>query len=130
MLKKTRLHIYKELYKNAKYGTQELIIAKKQPFFDEKLSESVGKPKELWNTLKSLGMLKKTVVSNFNANDNNKSLTYDIKTMSKVFKDFFSNLAKSFLDKLPDPSNKYNLESVFLYYSNFAIPELFHIKST
>ena len=50
--------------------------------------------------------------------------------MSKVFKDFFSNLAKSFLDKLPDPSNKYNLESVFFYYSDFAIPELFHIKST
>ena len=75
-------------------------------------------------------MPKKTVVSNFNAIDDNKSLTYDIKTMSKVFKDFFSNLAKSFLDKLPDPSNKYNLESVFLYYSNFAIPELFHIKCT
>ena len=50
--------------------------------------------------------------------------------MSKVFKDFFSNLAESFLAKLPDPSNKYNLESVFLYCSNFAIPELFHIKST
>ena len=99
VLKKTRLHIYKELYKNAKYGTQELIIAKKQPFFDEKLSESVGKPKELWNTLKSLGMLKKTVVSNFNANDNNKSLTYDIKTMSKVFKDFFSSLLSLFLLK-------------------------------
>ena len=50
--------------------------------------------------------------------------------MSKILKDFFSNLVKSFLDKLPDPSNKYNLESVFLYYSNFAIPELLHIKST
>ena len=50
--------------------------------------------------------------------------------MSKAFKDFFSNLAKSLLDKLPDPSNKHNLESVFLYYSNFAIPEFFHIKST
>ena len=59
-------------------------------------------------------MPKKMVVSNFNAIDDNKSLTYDIKTMSKVFKDFFSNLAKSFLDKIPDPSNKYNLESVFL----------------
>ena len=128
--KKTRLHINKELYKKAKYDAQKLIAAKKQAFFDEKLSESVGKPKELWNTLKSLGMPKKTVVSNFNAIDDNKSLTYDMKTMSKVFKDFFSNLAKSFLDKLPDPSNKYNLESVFLYYSNFAIPELFHIKST
>ena len=50
--------------------------------------------------------------------------------MSNVFKDFFSNLAESFLAKLPDPSNKYNLESVFFYYSNFAIPEIFHIKST
>ena len=70
------------------------------------------------------------VVSNFNAIDKNKSLTYDIKTMSKVFKDFFSNLAESFLAKLPDPFNKHNLESVFLYYSNFAIPEMFLIKST
>ena len=75
-------------------------------------------------------MSKKRVVSNFNPIDDNKSLTYDIRTMSKVFKDFFSNLARSFIDKLPDPSNKYNLESVFLYYSNFAIPELFGIKST
>ena len=99
-----------------KYDTPKLIATKKQAFVDGKTSESVGKPKELWNTLKSLGMPKKTVVSNFNAIDNDKSLTYDIKTMSKVFKDFFSNLAESFLAKLPDPSNKYNLESVFLYY--------------
>ena len=74
----TRLHINKELYKEAKYDTQKLIAAKKKAFFDEKLSESAGKPKELWNTLKSLGMPKKTVVCN--AIDNNKSLTYDIKT--------------------------------------------------
>ena len=65
--------------------------------------------------MKSLGLPKKTVVSNFNAIDYNNSLTYDIKRMSKVSKDFFSNLAKYFLDKLPNHSNKYNLESVFLY---------------
>ena len=35
-----------------------LITAKKQAFFNEKLSKSVGKTKELWNTLKSLGMPK------------------------------------------------------------------------
>ena len=75
-------------------------------------------------------MLKKTVVSNFNAIDNDKSLTCDIKTMSKVFKDFFSDLAESFLAKLPDPSNKDNLESVFPHYSSLAIPAVFHIKST
>ena len=79
-------------------------------------------------------MTKNKVISNFNAIDNKKSLTYNMKklnnNMSKVFKDFFSNSAKSFLDKPPDPSYKYNLESVFVYYSIFAIPELFHIKST
>ena len=125
-----RLHIDKALHKKAKYDAQKLIAAKKQAFFDEKLSESVGKPNELRNAPKSLGMPKKTVVSNFSAIDDNKPLTYDIKKMSKVFKDFFSNLAKSSIDKLLVPSNKYNLESVFLYYSNFAIPELFRIKNT
>ena len=79
-------------------------------------------------------MTKNKVILNFNTIDDKKLLTYNMKkfnnNMSKVFKDFFSNSAKSFLDKPPDPSYKYNLESVFLYYSNFAIPELFHIKST
>ena len=58
------------------------------------------------------------------------TLTYNIKAMSKVFKYFYSNLAESLLVKLTDPSNKYNLESVFLYYSNHSIFEVFHIKNT
>ena len=33
--------------------------------------------------------------------------------MSKVFKDFFSNLGESILFKLTNPSNKYKLDSVF-----------------
>ena len=47
MFKKTRLHIDKELYKKVNYDVQKLIAAKSQAFFDEKLSESVGKPKQL-----------------------------------------------------------------------------------
>ena len=50
--------------------------------------------------------------------------------MWKVFEDFFSNLAESLLSKLTDPSSYYNLESTFLYYLNFALLELFHIKNT
>ena len=126
---KIRLHIDKELYKKGKYDTKKLIAVKKQALFDEKLSESVGKAEELWNAMKYLGM-PKTLVSNFNTIDNNKSLTYDIKTLSKVFKYFFSNSAQSFIAKLPDPLNKFNLEYTFLYYSNFVNPEVFHIKST
>ena len=119
----------KELRERAKHDAEKLIVAKKQAFFDEKLLESDNKPKELWSTLKSLGMPKKIVVSNFNAIDDN-SLTYDIKTMSKICKDFFLNLAEFFPAKLPDPSSKYNLESLFLYYWNFVIPEVFHNKSS
>ena len=37
-------------------------------------------------------MPKKMVLSNFNAIDDSKSLTYDIKTMSNVFKDFLFQL--------------------------------------
>ena len=44
-----------------------------------------------------------------------------MKTMSKVFKGLFANLAESFLAKIPESSNKYDLESVFLYYLNSAI---------
>ena len=45
--KKSRLHIDKELYKKSKYNTVKLITAKKRAFFDEKLTECIGKPKEL-----------------------------------------------------------------------------------
>ena len=86
--KKVRLHIDKELYKRANYGAQELIAAKKQAFFDEKLSEIVGKPKE------SLGMPKKTIVSNFNVIDNNMSLTSDIKTFQKSFQRFLLKFSR------------------------------------
>ena len=125
-----RLHIDKELYRKDKYDAQKLIAAKKQALFDEKLSEGFDTPKELRNTLKCLSMSVRTIVSNSIAIVNNKSLTYDTKTMSKVLKDFLSNLAEYFLAKIADSLNKHNLESVFLYYSNFAFCDEFYIKST
>ena len=45
--KKTRLHIYKELYKKTKYKAQKLFAAAEDAFFDEKLSQKVGQPKKL-----------------------------------------------------------------------------------
>ena len=97
--KKSRLHIDKELYKKSKYDALKLITSKKQAFFEEKLSETIGKPKELWESLKSLGMPKRTVISNFNAIEENDTLTYDTRSISKIFKNFFSNLQKSLLIK-------------------------------
>ena len=73
-------------------------------------------------------MSKKTVASNFNAIDNHTSLTCDIKTVSKVFNSFFSSLAESLLVKPLFPPNKYNVESVFLYYSKSL--RCFTLKTT
>ena len=45
----------------------------------------ISKPKELWESLKSLDMSIKTVISNFNAIEENDTLTYDTNTISKNF---------------------------------------------
>ena len=67
---------FKKLDQGTNYDILKSLTAKEQAFLDEKLSEIIGKPKKLWKILKSLGMSKKAIVSNFNAIDNNKSLTY------------------------------------------------------
>ena len=71
------------------------ICLKKKEFYEQKLSETIGKPKELWESLKSLGMPNETVISNFNAIKENDTLTYDTRLISKILKNLFSNLAKS-----------------------------------
>ena len=128
--KNSRLHIDKELDKKAKYNTTKLISAKKQAFFDDKLSENIGKLKELWETLKSPNMPEKTLISNFNAVESNNGLPFDKKTIAKIFKDFFSHLVKSILSKLPNVPNKYNIEPVFKYYLKFIIEKPFHLSIT
>ena len=64
-------------------------------------------------------MLKKTLISDFHAVESNNVLTVDKKIKAKFFKDFLTNLAETFLIKLPNAPNKYNLESVLQYYSQF-----------
>ena len=53
---KSKTHIDEDLYKSAKYNLQKLIKIKKRDFYQVKLTENIGKPKELWKTLKSLGL--------------------------------------------------------------------------
>ena len=79
-----------ELFKKAKCEALKLNATKKQAFIKEKISESIGKPKELWDSLKYLVM------------------PNDTRSISTVFKKFFSSLPE-FLIKLPNPPDKYNL---------------------
>ena len=54
-----------------------MITTKKQAFFEKKLLEAIDKRKELWESLKSLLMLNKTVISNLNAIGEGNTLTHD-----------------------------------------------------
>ena len=51
--KKSRLYIDKDIYNAARYKLQKMIINKKRAFFENKLTASIGKLKDLWKTLKS-----------------------------------------------------------------------------
>ena len=105
-------------------------MPKKKSFFEEKFSETIGNPKELWEFLKSRGMPNKTAISNFNGKIENDTLTYDTRSVSKIFKSFFSNLGESLLIKLPNPPDKYNLQSVIKYYSCFKVSDDFCVNKT
>ena len=72
-------------------------------------------------------MPNKTLISNINAMQDNDTLTCSIST---VFKNFFSSLAESLLIKLPNPPDKYNLESVINYYSSSTIIDDFYLNKT
>ena len=87
--------------------------------------KAIGKPKELGEYLKSLGMPNKTVISNFNAIEENDNLTYEKRSISKILK-----LAEFLLIKLPNPPEKYNLQSVIRYFSSFMISDNFCLNNT
>ena len=62
--KKSRLHRDNENYKKACHKVQHMIKNKKKTYVVGKLNENIGKPKELWKSLKSLGLPSKKLIFN------------------------------------------------------------------
>ena len=85
--KKTRLHVDKEIYKRARYSVQNLIAKKKKEFFENKLKECIGKPKDLWKAIKSLGLPSPggCIVGDL---AENQIVKHDAKSILKTFKSF------------------------------------------
>ena len=129
-LKKSRLPLDQENYKKARYEVKKLIAEKKRNYFETKLTENIGKPKELWKTLKALGLPSKVSIATINALKDDKVVKYDPKSISKVFQTFFTNMAKTLLQKLPPPPNKYGIDSVKNFYKNLNITTKFQLKPT
>ena len=99
--KKSKFHIDKEIYKIARYEVQKLISYKKKKFFENRLNDSIGKPKELWKALKSLGLPSKTSVCGTTALKVKNTTSFETKSTLDVFKNYYSTLAVNLLKKLP-----------------------------
>ena len=120
-LNKSRLHVDKDSYKEARDKGQKLIRTKKKAYFESKLTDSIGKPKQLWKILKSLGLKFERSISNINCLENDVSTNFDVKDIAKDFSAYFSNLAKNLVSKFPSPLNKYGVLSVAQHYSHLGL---------
>ena len=65
-------------------------FAKKREYFENKLKENIAQPKNLWKTLKSLGLFKKISVFQRNAMEDNRRLRYDWNLLLKLFQTFLN----------------------------------------
>ena len=119
--KKSKSVLHEEIYKDSKYFVRKLIKNKKKVFFENKLKENIGKPKELWKTLKSLGLPQKNNPGASICLNNDGKHSFDAKNNSEIFKDFFGNLAENLIKKLPSSPNLYGINSLFSYYKNLNL---------
>ena len=120
--KKTLLHVDKEIFKETKYKVIKMIKNKKKLYFEKKLQENIGKPKELWKAIKSLGLpSKNAAVSNICLKDKNGTLNFEDSSNANTFKSFFENLANDLVLKLPKAPNIYTLTKTLSYYRKLGL---------
>ena len=109
---------------------QKLISYKKKKFFENRINHSIGKPKELWKALKSLGLPSKTSVCGTTALKVKNTTSFETKSTLDVFKNYYSTLVENLLKKLPTPPNRYTFNSIIQYYRHFIQTDAFHLTYT
>ena len=106
-----------------------MIINKKRAFLENKLTESIGKPKDLWKALRSLGLPSKTSSCEVNALKISSKVEHDFKSVLEGFRNYYSTLVENLVKMLPKPTNKYSINSVIKYYEHMFPSDYFHLTS-
>ena len=84
------------------------------------MEENIGKPKELWKTLKSLGLPSKKAPTSKICLKTNDTINFDDSTNASIFKNFYSNLAENLVSKLPTAPKRFETSSLKSYYEKNA----------
>ena len=119
--KKTKTHTDHVNFRKARNRVLSLIRKKKKNCVIGKLNENIGKPKALWKSLKSLGLPSKQDKPSKICLKTDGEHRFDDKINSNVFKEFFSNLAKELVKKLPNPPRRFGIENVKEYYKKLNL---------
>ena len=119
--KKTRSHADHLNFKKIRNHLQELIKKKKRNYVEYKLNENLKKPKQLWKSLKSLGLPSKKSAQSKICLEKNGKTTFNSKENAEIFKTFYENLSTDLVNKLPKSTNKFGMDSVRKYYNGLGI---------
>ena len=117
-------------YNKARNKVQRLVKMKTKQFIVAKLELNIGKPKDLWNTLKSLGLSSKTNCRSKICLKTNENLSFDPKTNADTFMKFYSNLASDLVKQLPAAPNKFGIDTVKKYYVKYELEGKFFLIHT
>ena len=99
--KKSKSNVDNINYKKARNQLQHLIKRKKRDFVSLKLTENISKPKELWNSLKKLGLPSKSGPTSNICLGKKDKVSFDNKENAETFKNFYENLSSDLVNKLP-----------------------------
>ena len=108
-------------YRKARNQLQKPVREKKSNYVKTKLRENIGNSKELWKSLKSLGLPSKNVSQPKICLGKEGNVTFDSKVNAESFKGFFENLSTSLVKKLPIPTNTFGINIVKEYYKHLNL---------
>ena len=127
--KKWKLGIDKDIYNAARYKVRKMIFSEKISLFEKKLSEFIGKPKDLRKALRSLGLPNKISSCEVSALKINNTVEHDANSILEGFKNYYSTLAENLVNMLPKAPNKYSINTVIKYYEHMIEGSHFNLAS-
>ena len=114
--KHSGLETDKDNFKVAKIHLQKMTPKKKKPYFEE-LGKNRSKPKELWKTLKPLGLSSGKARQSKVSLNKDGAIQFEPLENANTFKRFYSELAGGLQEKLPRAPNKFTSQTTKNYYA-------------
>ena len=127
--KKSKLHIEEEIYNVTRYKVRKMVFNKKGSFFENKLSESIGKSKDLWKALKSVGLPHKSSSFKVSALKINNTVGHDGNSVLESLKNYYSTLAENLVKMVTKVRNKCSFNTVIKYYAHMIQGYHFNLTS-